>query len=73
MALQRTLGPPVQLSDPLALKAPEPVRGCDVCAACARQWKEASNPNSVAYDPSHATDLAVEISRHPHPRKKVRQ
>lgn len=67
-----TQGRPVELPF-LTLAAPEPVRGCDVCGACARQWKEASNPNSVAYDPSHASDLAVEIGRHPHPRKRAEQ
>lgn len=70
MASQSTPGTPVQLSDPLTLEEPQPARGCDVCAALAGQRREATNPRSPAYDLSHATDLAVEIRRHPHDWKK---
>jgi hypothetical protein len=66
MALETTLGEPVQLTDPLEAQPPEPVRGCDVCGALFGQWKQATEKGSPAYDPSHATDLAVEIGRHPH-------
>jgi hypothetical protein len=31
-----------------------------------RQWWQAKNPHSPAYDPSRASDLAVLIGRHPH-------
>jgi hypothetical protein len=72
MATQTTQGKPVELPYPTSVE-PEPVRGCDVCAALARQWREASNSRSPAYDPSHATDLAVEIQRHPHDWKKARR
>jgi hypothetical protein len=47
---------------------PIPAPGCDVCAACFNQWREASTPGHPAFDRSHAADLAIEISRHPHPR-----
>jgi hypothetical protein len=47
---------------------PVPRTGCAVCAACFGQWKTATSHQSPAYDPSFATDLAIGISRHPHPR-----
>ena len=73
MAFERHLMVPVELSDPLTWKEPKPTPGCDVCGACARQRREALDPGSPAYDPSHATDLAVEIKRHPHDWKKVQR
>jgi hypothetical protein len=72
MALERTLRNPVQLTDPLKLKEPTPAPGCDVCGALFKQWRQATEANSPAHDPSHATDLAVEIGRHPHSRKVTR-
>ncbi|MEV4037661.1 hypothetical protein [Streptomyces umbrinus] len=69
MALERTLRAPIELPDPV-IEKPKPVQGCDVCGACGRQWVEATDPNSPAYDLSHAVDLAIEISRHPHDWKK---
>lgn len=60
--------PPVHLADPTTDKAPEPTPGCDVCAALAGQWRQATERGSPAYDPSHAVDLAVELRRHPHAR-----
>jgi hypothetical protein len=47
---------------------PKPAPGCDVCDALTRQRRQALDRTSPAYDPSHATDLAVEIRRHPHPK-----
>ena len=73
MALERTLRDPVQLMDPLADEPPKPAQGCDVCGALSRQWAQATEVGSPAYDPSHATDLAVEIRRHPHGWKKARR
>jgi hypothetical protein len=72
MAAQTTQEKPVRLPYP-TFTEPEPVRGCDVCGACHRQWKQATDMSSPAYDPSHATDLAVEIRRHPHEWKKARR
>lgn len=51
---------------------PKPASGCDVCAACFQQWREASAAGHPAFDRSHAVDLALEISRHPHPRAEAR-
>lgn len=48
---------------------PVPVPGCAVCAALAKQWAQATEVGSPAYSPSHASDLAVEIGRHPHGRR----
>jgi hypothetical protein len=45
---------------------PRPVPGCDVCGDYMRLWRQATEPNGQAHDPSHATDLAVMIGRHPH-------
>lgn len=59
----------VQLGEPAMRRAPAPVRGCDVCSALAKQW-HMSMEKGPAYDPSHATDLAVEIHRHPHVRSR---
>lgn len=67
MARSTTMTAAVQLTEPIREK-PRPAPGCDVCAALARQWAQAVEAGSPAYDPSHATDLAVEIQRHPHGR-----
>lgn len=58
--------PPVRLMDPTDFGPPTPSPGCDVCAALEKQWRQATEVGSPAHDPSHATDLAVEIRRHPH-------
>jgi hypothetical protein len=55
----------VRLTDPFH-DEPTPVPGCDVCAALHSQWMQATDVGSPAFDQSHAVDLAVEISRHPH-------
>ncbi|QKN87610.1 hypothetical protein QEN63_gp25 [Streptomyces phage Vondra] len=60
---------PVELSDGVPI-TPRPVTGCAVCAALMKQWRQATSPGSPAFDPSHATDLAVEIRRHPHQYKR---
>lgn len=49
---------------------PRPAKGCDVCTALHKQWRQATEAGGPAYDHSHASDLAVEIRRHPHPRRK---
>jgi hypothetical protein len=67
MARSTTMTAAVQLTEPSQGK-PIPVPGCDVCKALAGQWGQAMEAGSPAYDPSHATDLAVEIRRHPHGR-----
>lgn len=59
--------------DPMFWKVAEPAPGCDVCGALDRQRREALDPKSPAYDLSHATDLAVEIKRHPHDWMKVQR
>lgn len=66
MALETTLRDPIHLTDPLAVEPPRPTPGCDVCTTRIAQWRQAMEHGSPAYDPSHATDLAVEIGRHPH-------
>jgi hypothetical protein len=66
----RTLSDPVQLTDPTRYEPPIPVPGCDVCAALHKQWAQAMEAGSPAYDPSHAVDLAIEISRHPHAKRR---
>lgn len=66
MAVEWTLGKPVQLLDPLDREPPNPVKGCDVCEALVRQWAAATNSKSPAYDPSKASDLVVEMNRHHH-------
>ncbi|WEB42852.1 hypothetical protein MOV08_28770 [Streptomyces yunnanensis] len=56
---------PVHLSDPFPAPEPEPVAGCDVCAALAEQ-------RAVAYsvgDRTTVIDRNVEMRRHPHARK----
>ncbi len=54
---------PVHLMEPLTGPDPEPVDGCDVCGALARQRAGAY----AVGDRSAATDCNVEIRRHPHP------
>nr|WP_237518843.1 hypothetical protein [Streptomyces sp. SID5910] len=66
MAALRRRGP-VTLTDPF-VRGPEPTPGCDVCGALVRQRREALNPKSPSYDLSKASDLLVEIGRHPHGR-----
>lgn len=51
---------------------PKPVGDCDVCAALHKQWRHATDTHSPAFDRSHATDLAVEMGRHPHPGRERR-
>ncbi|MGW1158415.1 hypothetical protein ACWD5Q_06480 [Streptomyces sp. NPDC002513] len=57
---QTTMSPPVHLPEPTP--PPEPVPGCDICAALDRQRAAAMK----AGDYSLASDYSVEISRHPH-------
>lgn len=73
MALGRTSRRAVDLTDPFPPGEPEPVPGCDVCEAAKKQWRQAIDVESPEYDLSRATDLAVEIRSHPHPRKRTRQ
>jgi hypothetical protein len=70
MAQARELQQPVELTDPLTATAPKATPGCAVCGALYKQWLQATEKGSPAYSPSHATDLAVELSRHPHDWKK---
>ncbi|MEY6567524.1 hypothetical protein AB8B12_21760 [Streptomyces sp. PGLac3x] len=56
---------PVFLTDPL-FDPPEPAPDCDVCGALLEQWRRASVVGAPEYDPSRASDFAVEIRRHPH-------
>ncbi|PPS86481.1 hypothetical protein BZZ08_03448 [Streptomyces sp. MH60] len=66
MALRSALPEaPVSLTDPLDEVA-KPAPGCDVCGALARQREEALDASGRFYDPSKASDLLVEIGRHPH-------
>jgi hypothetical protein len=69
MAGRTTMTQAVQLTEPIREK-PRPAAGCDVCKALAGQWRQAMEVGGPAYDPSHATDLAVEIQRHPHGRHR---
>jgi hypothetical protein len=72
MALETTLKGPVQLPEP-EFPQPEPARGCDVCGALFGQWKQATEIGSPAFDLSHASDLAVEMGRHPHAWQKEKR
>ncbi|AKZ59228.1 hypothetical protein SAM23877_6183 [Streptomyces ambofaciens ATCC 23877] len=65
MAYERTLQEPICLSDPLEW-GPKPAPGCDVCGALASQYATFNNPSNPEYNPSKATDVLVEIGRHPH-------
>lgn len=59
-----TQEPVVQLPDPGFTDPPAVTPDCKICAALYRQWVAASDPTSAGYDPSKATDLRVEMSRH---------
>ncbi len=72
MRLETTLSGPVTLTE-WTEREPKPTPGCDVCGALLKQWRQATESGSPAYDLSHATDLAVEISRHPHSRAMRRK
>jgi hypothetical protein len=63
------LDEPVQLLEPGGLKRPEVRNGCRTCAELLRQWDTAMN-SPTAYDPSAALDASVQISRHPHSRRR---
>lgn len=71
MALETTLRAPIFLTDPLTAEPPEPAPGCKVCSGLMKQWREAMGKGGPAFDPSRATDLAVEIRRHPHGGKRA--
>ncbi|MFF4601758.1 hypothetical protein ACFY12_03225 [Streptomyces sp. NPDC001339] len=58
----------VHLKDPLPVLEAEPVAGCDVCAALARQRADAH----AIGDKSTAIDSNIEIRRHPHPKREGR-
>ncbi|GHA04187.1 hypothetical protein GCM10010389_49630 [Streptomyces echinoruber] len=62
MALKRSRVIP--LPSPFDFRAPEPVPGCDKCAALARDYRAANNPYNARYNPSAATDAAVLLRRH---------
>lgn len=64
MTLRTTRQEDVKLTDPLAYKPPQPVLGCDVCGALARQIARAEDPAGAEYDLSKATDFRVEMTRH---------
>lgn len=66
MAYQPVYRGVLVLTDDLGPDKPVPHPGCDVCAALHGQWHEAMDRQSVAFDPSFAVDLAIEIGRHPH-------
>ncbi|MFD3361560.1 hypothetical protein ACFWW5_00465 [Streptomyces albidoflavus] len=59
------LAGPVFLTEPL-LDPPQPTADCDVCGALMTQWRAASTVGIPEYDPSRASDFAVEIRQHPH-------
>ncbi|MGW1541047.1 hypothetical protein ACWCPM_12560 [Streptomyces sp. NPDC002309] len=40
--------------------------GCKTCFALFKQWQDFSHPHSPNYNPSKATDRAVEMRRHEH-------
>lgn len=61
---------PVFLSGSGLPDEPKAVTGCAVCRALASQWRQATDKGNPAYDMSHAADLAIEISRHPHAKKR---
>ncbi|AJC58757.1 hypothetical protein GZL_06187 [Streptomyces sp. 769] len=56
---------PVHLSDPFPASEPEPVAGCDVCAALAEQRAVAR----AIGDKATVIDRNVEMRRHSHVRK----
>lgn len=51
---------------------PKPTDGCAVCRALWQQYVDATDPRRAEFSRSRATDISVEISRHPHPRKATR-
>lgn len=53
-------------------KTPKPTDGCKVCAALWQQYLDATDPRRPEFNSSRATDIAVEISRHPHQKKTAR-
>lgn len=57
--------PIVATLDQLFRSPPLPAADCDVCEALMRQWRELKNPRSPEFDQSRASDVAVEIRRHP--------
>ncbi|WP_392668056.1 hypothetical protein [Streptomyces sp. LN785] len=57
---------PVYLSDDGFPDEPKAASGCAVCRTLKSQWRQATELGSPAYGMSHATDLAIEIRRHPH-------
>lgn len=57
--------PVVASVDQLFRSPPVPVAGCDVCEALMKQWRELKNPRGPEFNPSRASDAAVEIRRHP--------
>lgn len=63
---------PVFLSGDGLPDEPRAVPGCAVCRALKQQWHQASDRTNPAYNLTHATDLAIEIRRHPHPKKATR-
>lgn len=72
MAIRGMQSGPVFLSDEGLPAEPKAVPQCAVCRALKQQWHQATAPDSPAYNPSHAADLAIEIRRHPHPKKAPR-
>lgn len=69
MALETSMDELRHMSDdPTRRTPPKPAPGCDICEALVKQWKQATEVGGPAYNSSHAVDLAVEITRHPHPR-----
>ncbi|MDX3559087.1 hypothetical protein PV729_46850 [Streptomyces europaeiscabiei] len=64
MRQQTTDEPPVTLPDPT--RPPQPVRGCDVCAALDQQRAEAEERGDIRA----ATTREVEIRRHPKHREE---
>lgn len=63
---------PVFLSDEGLPNEPREMAGCADCRALKKQWRQATDQRCPAYDMSHAADLAIEICRHPHPKKATR-
>ncbi|MFD4942416.1 hypothetical protein ACFWNT_07705 [Streptomyces sp. NPDC058409] len=58
------------LTDDVLPDEPRAATGCAVCRALKSQWRQATDKGNPAYDMSHAVDLAIEISRHPHAKKR---
>ncbi|MFE5093290.1 hypothetical protein ACFRCI_23740 [Streptomyces sp. NPDC056638] len=64
------LSEPVYLTDPTTALPPKATPGCDICTALRQQWRQATTVGSPAFDRTHAADLAIEISRHPHAKRR---